>query len=246
MNQSRERFGGLDCVIVDDLPAGHSPRTLAVLCHGYGATGTDLVPIGGEILRSIPELAERVRFVFPAAPLSLSAAGYGGRAWWHLDIEERLRTIESGQERLLCREHPPGLDEAAEKLTAAVREAADMAGVPLEQCVLGGFSQGAMVATHVALALPERIAALAIFSGTLLCEDHWTDRLSRRGPLRVLMSHGRQDPILPFRGAEWLRDAFEKAGLPVEFIPFNGPHTIPMPAVAAYAAMLLAVSAVPE
>ena len=41
------------------------------------------------------------------------------------------------------------------------------------------------------------------------------------------MSHGRQDPILPFSGAEALHEAFASAGADVEFMPFDGGHTIP-------------------
>ena len=40
------------------------------------------------------------------------------------------------------------------------------------------------------------------------------------------MSHGRQDPILPYIEGEALRALLTEAGLAVEFIPFDGPHTI--------------------
>ena len=49
----------------------------------------------------------------------------------------------------------------------------------------------------------------------------------KRGQLPVLQSHGYFDPILPFTGAEALRNLLTGAGLDVEFLPFDGPHTIP-------------------
>jgi phospholipase/carboxylesterase len=42
----------------------------------------------------------------------------------------------------------------------------------------------------------------------------------------VLQSHGRYDTVLAFAQAERLRELMTGAGLSVEFIPFDGPHTI--------------------
>jgi len=95
-----------------------------------------------------------------------------------------------------------------------------------------------MLATDVALRLPESPAALVIWSGTLLCENEWMPLMPRRQGLRVVQSHGRQDQILPFAAAEWLRDALTAAGLEVEFLPFNGPHTVSEPAIDATVRLL--------
>jgi len=97
----------------------------------------------------------------------------------------------------------------------------------MDRLVLGGFSQGAMLATDVTLRLEEAPAGLCVLSGTLLCEKEWRLRAARRAQLPILQSHGRQDPILPFQGAVWLQEMFEGAGMTVEFHPFDGPHTIP-------------------
>ena len=47
-----------------------------------------------------------------------------------------------------------------------------------------------------------------------------------RAGLPVFQSHGRQDPILPYRASEWLREVFVEAGMQHEFAPFDGGHTI--------------------
>jgi phospholipase/carboxylesterase len=52
----------------------------------------------------------------------------------------------------------------------------------------------------------------------------------RKG-LRVVQSHGRQDPLLPFSMAERLRDLLLANGLEVQWIPFNGGHGIPPAAI---------------
>lgn len=231
-------YGGLECQVVDG--AEGSPELVVVLCHGFGAPGTDLVGLGPELLHLAPELKGRVRFVFPAAPLAPpDLAMYGGRAWWPLDVNRLLVAIETGQTRFLCEMVPEGLAAAREKLNGLIDEVGRQTGLPIARFVLGGFSQGAMLATDVMLRLPESPAGLCVFSGTLLCESEWRPLAERRGPLKVLQSHGYQDQILPFAAAEWLRDLLAGAGMEVEFIPFQGGHQIPLEALEQFAAMLV-------
>ena len=70
MHQSQETWGGLDCIIVDQLPSGRVPQALVILAHGFGAPGTDLVGLAEVLFELEPQLAEGIRFVFPAARLS--------------------------------------------------------------------------------------------------------------------------------------------------------------------------------
>jgi phospholipase/carboxylesterase len=224
---------------VDRLDAGAGPSLLVVLCHGFGAPGSDLVPVGGEVLSLAPALADRVQFVMPAAPLSLADQGIpGGRAWWPLDVMQLTAAIERGEFRDQRAVLPPELPTSRQMLSALIEELSASSGLPLEQIVLGGFSQGSMLATDVALRLPQSPAALCIWSGTLLCEEEWRSLAERRGRLRVLQSHGTQDPLLPFEAAVWLRDMLLEAGLDVEFLPFEGMHTIPLPALVRLADLL--------
>jgi phospholipase/carboxylesterase len=93
--------------------------------------------------------------------------------------------------------------------------------------VLGGFSQGAMMALDVALQRDSKPAGLILMSGTLLAESVWGPRFSRLAGLPVLMSHGRHDQLLPFSASEALRDKLRAAGANVEWIEFAGGHEIP-------------------
>jgi phospholipase/carboxylesterase len=49
--------------------------------------------------------------------------------------------------------------------------------------------------------------------------------------LHVVATHGRRDPVLPFAGAEALRDLLTEAGVDLTFVPHNGVHEIPQIAV---------------
>ncbi|MBI3180770.1 MAG: dienelactone hydrolase family protein [Myxococcales bacterium] len=221
-------IGSLECRVLD-LAAPSAPELLVVLCHGFGAPSDDLVPIGAEIARHRPALAPKLRFLFPAAPLSLSELGLGGaRAWWHIDIERMAaRFGDPRAVRELKREVPEGLPRARRLLMGLLEEVTNRSRLPMSRVLLGGFSQGGMLATDVALRVDEAPAALAIFSVTLLSEEAWSRCAPRRRGLKVLQSHGRQDPLLPFESAEALRELLASAGLEVEFHPFEGGHALP-------------------
>lgn len=202
---------------------------IVVLCHGFGAPGTDLVPFGPELLEHSPELAERVQFLFPEAPLDLADIGMpGGRAWWHLNMWKLQNAVATGEFRDLREEQPEGLEFARRRLMALIAEWSERSGVPVSRFVLGGFSQGSMLATDVTLYLDENPAGLIVLSGTLLNEAVWRRLAARRAGLPILQSHGTDDPILPFQAAEWLRDMLSEAGATVEFVRFRGGHGIPM------------------
>jgi phospholipase/carboxylesterase len=153
-----------------------------------------------------------------------------------------VAAVERGEIHLLRNEHPEGMDEAREQLAGLVAELQKSTGLPASRIVLGGFSQGAMLTTDLALRMPEAPGGLCIMSGTLTCEDEWRELARKRGPLPVVQSHGSDDPILPFKAAEWLRDLLIEAGLDVDFVPFRGMHSIPPQALRRAAALLARVA----
>src|SRR6478609_2304567 len=198
---------------------GGGTGPLVVLLHGYGAPGTDLVPLWREL-----PVAREVRFVFPEAPLEL---GFGGRAWWPIDMARlQERFSRAAVERLIA-EVPAGIDSARDALLELLAALERDFGARPEQTLIGGFSQGAMLATDTVLRTSRAFAGLAILSGTLISHEEWLPLLPARQGLPVLQSHGRADPVLPFELAERLRTELISAGLPVEFIAFNGGHGIP-------------------
>jgi phospholipase/carboxylesterase len=131
------------------------------------------------------------------------------------------------------------LPEARTQISALIAEAASRAHVAPEAVVLGGFSQGAMLATDVVFASPSAVGGLAILSGSLVAEAVWSARLGAMAPgFPVFMSHGRGDPVLPFDFAETLRDRLQAAKHAVTWIPFAGGHEIPRVVLAGLATFL--------
>lgn len=216
-----EQLGGLKVRLTggtDGRGGGAGP--VVVLLHGWGAPGDDLVPLASEI-----DAPTGTRFVFPEAPLSLQMGFGDSRGWWVLDIERRQREIAGGRARDLSREVPKGLAEARAQVSALLDELERRLGA--KQIVLGGFSQGAMLACDVALHSGKLLTGLVMLSGTLLAEDEWTPLMAKRKNMKVFQSHGSLDPLLPSFMAEQLRDLLTHAGLAVEWVGFRGGHEIP-------------------
>lgn len=227
----RERIGKLDCVVVQP-DAVDSIEKVAVFCHGFGASGDDLVGIAQELL-SESDSESAMQLIFPAAPLSLEDQGMpGARAWWLLSIARLIAAMESGQFEQIREEVPEGINEARASLTETIEIALERLKLNESKLLLGGFSQGAMLSMDVACrGLKQPPAALCLYSGALICERFWKESVARLASCQILQSHGRQDPILPFTTGIWLRDLLLSADCNVDFIDFNGPHTIPMAAI---------------
>ena len=78
-------------------------------------------------------------------------------------------------------------------------------------------------------------------SGTLLAKQEWRPSVGKRAGLPVFLSHGTQDPVLPYVMAERLRDELMKGGLDVEWHRFHGGHEIPEPVLSRLNAFLTKV-----
>lgn len=99
--------------------------------------------------------------------------------------------------------------------------------------MLGGFSQGAIVASEVAFRSNVPLAALVLLSPTLVDEPSWENHFRERRGMPVFLAHGRRDTVLPFEMADRFRQKLEAAGIPVVWCPFDGGHEIPSAAVVA-------------
>jgi phospholipase/carboxylesterase len=208
-------------------------KLTVILMHGFGAPGDDLVALA-------PYIKAPVRFVFPEAPLELGGLYGDARAWWLLDLAKLERELSTGRTADRSGEVPEGLAEARAHVTQLVEDVKAQFSLTESQLVLGGFSQGAMMALDVALHLPTPPAAVVMMSGTLLAEPVWQPKMARLAGTPIFMSHGRADQLLPFSAAETLRERLTAAGASVDWHPFMGGHEIPPQVIAALGAFLRA------
>jgi len=208
---------------------GSGPPTL-VLLHGYGSSAERWIPFTQTI-----QWPSNGRFVLPqAAETTVPPDGpVDGRAWWRLDLASRVPPGTSIADFAAFR--PPGLAVAAGLVEDRLR---DRRTVPRGPVILGGFSQGAMVASEVAFRSRVRLAALVILSGTVVDEPSWESHFRQRQGLPVFVSHGRRDTALSFEIADRFRRKLEAAGLQVTWCPFEGGHEIPATVIVALNAFI--------
>ena len=229
-NLNTQRYGSLDCHVIDYEPAtdaAKSPQVLFVLCHGFGAPGSDLVDVGRALGQFAASQGIAMRVLCPEAPISLEDMGLpGGRAWWRLNMSALMEAVQAEQFEELHHSEPPGLDEARQMLSEVIQ----LALQELDDgtvFVLGGFSQGAMLTMDTALRGDCPAPRLLLqYSGTVICESHWRENMQRLGQSHVYQSHGRWDPILPFVSAERLHELIEAGGVQTSFHAFEGQHSI--------------------
>lgn len=184
-----------------------------VLLHGYGAAGDDLVGLGAMVARSTGCLA-----VMPAAPEPVGS----GRQWWSLDDWRARRA--AGED--LSDEVPAGLTDASRRVQGVLRTLGAR-GIAHDRIVLGGFSQGAILALDAGLSAERPLGGIAVLSGTLIARSRWAAAVEHGDTPPVLMTHGRGDPLLSFRRADALRMLLAERGVSVSLVPFSGGHAIP-------------------
>lgn len=215
-----ERLGSLNAHISggsDGQGGGTGP--VVVLMHGFGAAGDDLVP-----LTRVLRVPSNVRFVFPEAPLALDA--WGSRAWWMIDPELFERRAR-GEAPDRSGELPQELPHVRAQMLDLLDTMYTRLDISHERVLLGGFSQGSMLALDLALHLTRKPAALALLSSTLIARSLWVPKMSSLAGLPIMQSHGHEDPLLSFEAAESLRDLLVAASADVTFVPFRGGHEIP-------------------
>ncbi|MFA9410546.1 MAG: alpha/beta hydrolase, partial [Deltaproteobacteria bacterium] len=133
-----ERFAGITVRLTggeDRQGGGDGP--LVVLMHGFGAPGTDLVG-----LWRVLDVPSDLRFAFPEALHEIPGMP-GARAWWMVDFARAEQAMAEGP-RSYATEIPPGMEDATDRIVQMLEAMQEALGLPDEQLIVGGFSQGSM------------------------------------------------------------------------------------------------------
>ena len=231
---SENRFGELDCtVLATTLPSVRPPRFCVILCHGFGAPGTDLVALGPDLAAMCPEASGGRAFRLSARAIGSGDVWSAGRSSL---VDDRHR--DDFNEQSTTRKKwpvfvagvPEGMPESSQPHAGAVvRSSSGDLEIPPARTLLGGFSQGSMVATDVALRLSEPPAGLCVFSGHVGCRRRmaspWRKNEGRYPSCKVTATLTRSCRM-PAPSA--LRKLFQGAGLEVDFSHSTAPTRSPM------------------
>jgi phospholipase/carboxylesterase len=167
--------------------------SLVVFLHGYGADGADLLGLADALGPHLPDTA----FAAPDAP-EPCRGGYG-RQWFPIPW------LDGSSEALAA----AGLAAASVDLNAYLDQQLAAHSLSADRLCLVGFSQGAMMAMHVAPRRARAMAGVAAISGRLL-EAERLGEVTSRPP--VLLIHGDQDEVVPFGNMAYAGQMLTEAG----------------------------------
>lgn len=134
---------------------------------------------------------------------------YGGYSWYDIYGEAGSGILRSRQ------------------LLNGLLDSLPARGFEPDQTVLFGFSQGCLMALETGLRYPRRLAGLVGISGYIHDVPTLLNELSPAArTVRVLMTHGLQDPLIPIAPVRKQVTAIQAAGLRLEWREFLKEHTI--------------------
>ncbi len=189
-------------------PRGGGPHPTILTLHGRGANALDLLGLA-------PYLCDgKFLMICPQGPLESpigpNAVGY---AWYPMSMGGPPDTEAMMSSRKMMGQF---LDECLERY-------------PIDQKKLAilGFSQGGVMAYSLALAEPQRFAALAVLSSWL--PEELVPRLSIPDSVQslpALVQHGSQDPMIQVERAHDSVERLRQLRLPLTYREYDMGHEI--------------------
>ena len=180
-------------------PAGGNANKLVVFLHGYGADGKDLIDLANPFGMALPNAS----FISPDAPHPCSMSPQG-RQWFPIE------------------EIPKGAIKASLGLLELIEHEAKKLNLTFKDVILIGFSQGAMMSMQCLLINDKQLGAIIGYSGALRQEnidaanDQILDGKHKFSDTPILLVHGEQDEVVPFKSLEWSKTLLNKIGFNVQ------------------------------
>ncbi len=173
-------------------------RYLVVFVHGYGADGNDLIGLADPLAGHLPDVV----FHAPNAPQRCTGNPMGYQ-WFPIPWLDGSSEAEASE----------GMATASTLLNEWLDETMRAEGIDSDHTVLIGFSQGTMMALHIAPRRADPVAGVIGFSGRLLAPETLEDEALSRMP--ILLIHGDADEVVPPQSLPEAADALTKVGYEV-------------------------------
>ena len=176
-------------------PLSGETRSAVIFLHGYGANGADLLGLADPLAEHLPDTL----FLAPDAPEHCAGSPMGYQ-WFPIPWIDGSSQEESMR----------GMQSAIQDLNAFLDGVMVDEDLLPEQVVLFGFSQGTMMALHVAPRREDPVAGVVAFSGRLLSPDLLADEAVSRPA--IMLIHGDQDDVVPVQSLPEAAEALQGAG----------------------------------
>jgi len=173
-------------------------KYLVVFVHGYGADGNDLIGLADPLSEHLPDVV----FHAPNAPQRCTGNPMGYQ-WFPIPWLDGSSETEATE----------GMAVATTLLNDWLDETMKAEGVDSDHTLLIGFSQGTMMALHIAPRRAEPLAGVVGFSGRLLSPETLEDEALSHMP--ILLIHGDEDEVVPLQSLPEAADALTKLGYEV-------------------------------
>ena len=196
------------------LNPNNSATGSVIWLHGLGADGHDFVPIVPDL--NLPD-GLNLRFIFPHAPVMPVTVnqGFAMRAWF--DIYAMDVEFKFDEEGVLKSVNL--INELIEKEVAS--------GIPYENIVLAGFSQGLSVALLTGVAHKHKLRGLMGLSGFLPDSQRVLEFIKNGNKeVPILLAHGTQDAVVPFLLGQKNAEMFKNAGYNVTWHEYPIEHSV--------------------
>ena len=180
---------------------------LLVLMHGVGSNEQDLFGLAGMVPPAFHVLSLR-------APYTL---GPGSYAWFQFGVNpDGSRTIDTAQEK------------ASRALVAQTcAQAAQALQIPAGRVVVGGFSQGGIMALSALLTEPQLLQAIMVWHSRLLPEMA-TEQVApgQLAGRKAWISHGTADNVIPLAQAHAIRAALQATPVDLSYHEYPCRHEL--------------------
>jgi len=172
--------------------------------HGMGSNEQDLLPL-------VDKLADQF-FIFSLRGPIAQPPGFA------------FFTIEG-----FGKPHRPIFEQAMTALESFLNYATTTYPVDTKSVYFMGFSQGAISSISLSLRIPERIRGVIALSGYIPAFMQEESKNFESSAPRYFISHGQQDPVLPYQWGEQARDFLVGQGADVSFHSYPDGHFVSEP-----------------
>lgn len=187
--------------------SGAAPKSLVLLLHGFGSSGTDMISLAPQWQDALPDTL----FLAPHAPQRCGMMG-AGYQWWGLSGFAPSALAA-------------GAALAAPAIDAFIDRKLAQYGLTEADLALVGFSQGTMMALQIGLRRPRAVAAIVGYSGMLTGTAELAHSELPKPP--VLLVHGTADPVVPIAALHMSESELKRLGVEVTtHISYGVAHSV--------------------